>query len=325
MLLAEAQVDFDEKTGFDGALAVRANARTGDYRISVFAHDRILTPKVAFTSVPPLPREDVLSLIASGVTRSELTDGGNVAATKAALYWLKSLSNKKSKIDPDAPPSFTETIEERTDVSVGAVDAESGELGINASIRLWRESYLAFSVGKHGSQRGGIKVHLQIPLMPTKNHFRRGIPVPNLARSFRAAVVICAAIFSAVIPCNPEEEKEREENKLPESSGPALDLLLKIVDPELVPSSEQLKPGKVEIKGLSAIAENDARDMIALQLRKLEESGVTMARADDGRLFPGRWNPRSRIRQRQSRVENHTGERGHSHSRRGKVTPVWHT
>ena len=153
----QAEALFDEITGFNGALALRADSKAGDYRVSIFAHNRLLDPKIVFTSIPPLPREDILTLLASGVTREQLTAGGGTAATKAFIYWLKSLSNKEGKIDPDAPPTFAETLEERTEVSVGTVDPETGETGINASIRLWRQSYLAFSLGKEGSQRGVLK------------------------------------------------------------------------------------------------------------------------------------------------------------------------
>lgn len=154
---SEAEVRFDEITGFNGALAMRANSKSGDYRVSIYAQNRLLNPEVVFTCIPPLPREDILTLLASGVTREQLTDGGGTAATKAFIYWLKSLSNKEGKIDPDAPPTFAETLEERTEVSIGKANVETGEMGINASIRLWRQSYLAFSLGKEGSQRGVLK------------------------------------------------------------------------------------------------------------------------------------------------------------------------
>ena len=58
-----------------------------------------------------------------------------------------------------------------------------------------------------------------------------------------------------------------------------------IVDPDLVPSAGRSTPGTVEIEGLVSLSEEDARDEIRLQVRKLEENGVTMARADDAAFF----------------------------------------
>ncbi|MEM7143613.1 MAG: translocation/assembly module TamB domain-containing protein [Verrucomicrobiota bacterium] len=155
--LTEAQVVFDETTGFNGLLAVRAGAKIGDYQVSVFAQNRVLDPKIVFMSIPPVPREDILSLLASGATREQLSDGGGTAATKAFLYWIQGLRKKESRIDPDAPPSFADTIEERTNVSVGGIDANTGAMQFDATIRLWRESYLGFSTGDENSYRGILK------------------------------------------------------------------------------------------------------------------------------------------------------------------------
>ncbi|MEM8954560.1 MAG: translocation/assembly module TamB domain-containing protein [Verrucomicrobiota bacterium] len=155
--LTEAQITFDETTSFNGLLALRAGAKIGDYQVSVFAQNRVLDPEIVFTSIPPLPREDILSLLASGATRKQLTDGGGTAATKAFLYWLKSLQNKEGRIDPDAPPTFAETIEERTNVSVGGIDTSTGAIQFDATIRLWRESYLGFGTGQENSYRGILK------------------------------------------------------------------------------------------------------------------------------------------------------------------------
>lgn len=155
--LSDAEVRFDETTGFNGILGLRARSKVGDYWVSIFAQNRLLAPEIVFTSVPPLPREDILSLLSSGATRDQLTDGGGTAATKAALYYLKSLRNKEGRIDPDAPPSFADTLEERTSVSVGKTNPDTGEMEIDATIRLWRESYLGFSIGQEGSYRGVLK------------------------------------------------------------------------------------------------------------------------------------------------------------------------
>ena len=60
---------------------------------------------------------------------------------------------------------------------------------------------------------------------------------------------------------------------------------LQIVDPDLVPSVREARPAKVEIRGLASIEEGKARSLITFQLRILEETGVTMARADDAAFF----------------------------------------
>ena len=161
--LSDAEIRFDESTGFNGILGMRARSKVGDYWVNIFVQNRLLSPEIVFSSVPPLPREDILTLLGSGATRDQLSDGGGTAATKAAIYYFKSLTNKEGRIDPDAPPSFADTIEERTSVRIGQTNPDTGEKEIDATIRLWKQSYLGFSFGQEGSYRGVLKYLFRFP------------------------------------------------------------------------------------------------------------------------------------------------------------------
>jgi len=51
-------------------------------------------PEAVFTSEPPLPQEEIISLLATGATRAELTGNNNVLAGRAATLLVTQLYRK---------------------------------------------------------------------------------------------------------------------------------------------------------------------------------------------------------------------------------------
>lgn len=73
--LSESTVTFGETTGFlQPDLNIVGTSEIRSYRIEVKMYGTPMSPKYLLTSDPPLPEEDVVSLIATGTTRSELQD-----------------------------------------------------------------------------------------------------------------------------------------------------------------------------------------------------------------------------------------------------------
>ena len=62
---------------------------TGSRVVQVFVQGRALDPKVRLTSSPPLPEGEIASLLATGVTTSDLTSSSDEAAGRAAFVLLK--------------------------------------------------------------------------------------------------------------------------------------------------------------------------------------------------------------------------------------------
>ncbi len=150
------KVMFGELTGFNGELDVQAKATVRQYAITIYVYGRVLSPQHVLTSDPPLSNEDIISLLATGATREELTSGGGaVAASKAAQLFLKKL--RQDNIDPDDEPGFLEELDERTTLDVGQTDPRTGTQTIAGRIRLFRQLYLAANVSPEGDYRGLLK------------------------------------------------------------------------------------------------------------------------------------------------------------------------
>ncbi|HEX4639613.1 MAG TPA: translocation/assembly module TamB domain-containing protein, partial [Chthoniobacterales bacterium] len=68
-----------------------------DYTINVYVYGTLLSPEAVFTSEPPLPQEEIISLLATGTTREELTGNNNVLAGRAAMLLVQQLYRKVFK------------------------------------------------------------------------------------------------------------------------------------------------------------------------------------------------------------------------------------
>lgn len=151
------RVVFDEATGFNGALEFKARGKADRYQIAIYLYDRILSPQYVLTSIPPMPSEDILTLLATGTTRNELVgdDAGSVAAGKAAGLFLKNLQKKSNEAEGD--PTLLDLLEDRTELELGRVNPETGEQTFGGKIRLWKQLFFVGDVDQQSDYRALLK------------------------------------------------------------------------------------------------------------------------------------------------------------------------
>ena len=77
--LTSASARFTDPRRIDPILDVRGEARIKTYDVRMHMTGRSEDLQIRFSSTPTLPEEDILSLIAFGTTRAELTRGGSTA------------------------------------------------------------------------------------------------------------------------------------------------------------------------------------------------------------------------------------------------------
>ncbi|MDF1659923.1 MAG: translocation/assembly module TamB domain-containing protein, partial [Verrucomicrobiales bacterium] len=151
------KIEFDKETGFNGAINLKARAKANKYSINVFLHNRILDPKYVLTSNPPLPSEDLLTLLVTGTTRDALIGGdvGSLAASKAATLLFKNF--KKASNLADTEPSLLDTLQERTELDIGGINPETGAQTVGGKIRLWRQLFFVGDVDAENDYRALLK------------------------------------------------------------------------------------------------------------------------------------------------------------------------
>ena len=124
-----------------------------DYTVRVYVYGTLLSPEAIFTSEPPLAQEEIISLIATGATRRELSTG-NVLAGRAAMLLVQQLYRKIVK---KGEPTESNTVFNKLDLDLGTVDPRTGQQQATVRFKINDNLVLTGDVGVHGSFRGKVK------------------------------------------------------------------------------------------------------------------------------------------------------------------------
>ncbi|MGH8162806.1 MAG: translocation/assembly module TamB domain-containing protein, partial [Rhodanobacteraceae bacterium] len=127
-----------------------------DYTVHVYVYGTANAPRAVFSSEPPLPQEDIISLLATGVTRSNLT-GGNVLASRALLLLGKELYRKIFKRGSTEEPVKSDSIFSRLSVEYSGADPRTGEQTATAKYKVSDNVVLIGDLGVAGSFRGKVQ------------------------------------------------------------------------------------------------------------------------------------------------------------------------
>jgi hypothetical protein len=145
---------FDPDDPFNPKIDLQGSSVIRDYTVRVYVYGRLLEPEAIFTSEPPLPQEEIISLIATGATRAELSGNSNVLAGRAAMLLVQQLYRKIFK---KGEPIQSNTAFNRLDLDVGTIDPRTGRQQITARFRIDDHFVLVGDVGVGGNYRGMLK------------------------------------------------------------------------------------------------------------------------------------------------------------------------
>ncbi len=149
--VTDGSLTFTREQPFDPSIDITGESITGNRIVQVFVQGRALDPKVRLTSSPPLPEGEIASLLATGVTTSDLSSRGDEAAGRAAFVLLKQtyrklFPNSATSSDDDDPPKLS------FDFSVFGSDPS--RRGVSAIYELNPRWRIIGRVGETGTFRG---------------------------------------------------------------------------------------------------------------------------------------------------------------------------
>ena len=145
---------FNPQDPFNPSLEIQGTSLIQDYTVQVNIYGTANQPEAVFSSQPPLPQEDIITLLSTGVTREQLASGGNVLAGRALILLGKQLYQKVFKKESEADPN---SFFDRLDVEVGGVDTRTGQQTATARYRLTDRIRLIGEIGVQGDFRGTVK------------------------------------------------------------------------------------------------------------------------------------------------------------------------
>ena len=145
---------FDPSDSLNPKIDLHGTSIIRDYTIHVYIYGTSLAPEAVFTSEPPLPQEEIISLLATGTTREELTGNNNVLAGRAAMLLVQQLYRKVFK---KGQPTQSNSVFDRLDLDVGTVDPRTGQQQAVARFKINDQFVVLGDVGVGGDYRGMLK------------------------------------------------------------------------------------------------------------------------------------------------------------------------
>ena len=144
---------FDRSDSMNPRIDLQGTSVIHDYTVRVYVYGTLLSPQAIFTSEPPLAEEEIISLIATGATRQELSSS-NVLAGRAAILLVQQLYRKVFK---KGQPTETNPVFNRLDLDLGTIDPRTGQQQATVRFKINDQFVLTGDVGVHGDFRGKLK------------------------------------------------------------------------------------------------------------------------------------------------------------------------
>jgi autotransporter translocation and assembly factor TamB len=151
--VSRGSLTFTPSDSMNPKIDLQGSSVIRDYTVRVYVYGTLLSPEAIFTSEPPLPQEEIISLIATGATRQELSSG-NVLAGRAAMLLVQQLYRKIVK---KGEPTQTNTVFNRLDLDLGTVDPRTGQQQATVRFKIDNHLVLTGDVGVRGDFRGKLK------------------------------------------------------------------------------------------------------------------------------------------------------------------------
>ena len=151
--VSRGSLTFNPSDSTNPTIDLQGTSVIRDYTVRVYVYGTLLSPQAIFTSEPPLPQEEIISLIATGTTRRELSTG-NVLAGRAAMLLVQQLYRKIAK---KGEPTDSNTVFNRMDLDLGTIDPRTGQQQATVRFKLTDQLVLTGDVGVRGDFRGKLK------------------------------------------------------------------------------------------------------------------------------------------------------------------------
>jgi len=152
--IARGFLYFDPSDSFNPKIDLHGTSLIRDYTVHVYVYGTSLAPEALFSSEPPLPQEEIISLLATGVTRGELTGNNNVLAGRAAMLLVQQLYQKIFKKGQTAGSN---SALDRLQVDVGNIDPRTGQQTATARFKVNDRFVLIGDLGVGGDFRGMVR------------------------------------------------------------------------------------------------------------------------------------------------------------------------
>ena len=148
--VGDGTATFTPQTGFDPILEMRGTAEPRPYQVQVYVNGRASDPQVLLTSQPPLPENEIMTLIATGTTTSGL-ENSQAASSRATKLLIEELRQGRFLFGKQLRPLLS--LLDNVDFSIAESDPYDSDSYNSATVELSEKLYVSAGLGEEGDQR----------------------------------------------------------------------------------------------------------------------------------------------------------------------------
>lgn len=137
-------------TGLDPVLDIRGTSRVSNHNIDIYVYGVASAPKILLTSEPPLPDNEIMTLLATGTTTKGLGDG-SMAQTRAMQLVLEEFRRGRLPLGNRLAPLLDKL--DSVELAVGEPDPYSGKKRASAKMPLRGNWFVTGAVDGEGKTR----------------------------------------------------------------------------------------------------------------------------------------------------------------------------
>jgi autotransporter translocation and assembly factor TamB len=151
-------VYFTKDAPFQPSLDIQADSQVRDYLLHAYIYGKATNPQVTLSAEPPLQYSDIVALLATGSTVTEMGSNADVLASRAAMLAIQQLYRKifhrgQTASDVKTTPSLVD----RFQIQLGAIDTRTGQQEVASKLKLTSQFYLLGNLGIGGQFSGNLK------------------------------------------------------------------------------------------------------------------------------------------------------------------------
>ena len=146
----EGFLTFTPQNGFDPMLEIRGTAEPRPYRVQVYAYGRMSDPQLVLTSEPPLPENEIMTLLATGTTSAGLEDS-QAASSRAMQLLVEEMRRGRFPLGKQLRPLLG--LFDDVDFSLAETDPYDSDSYNSATLKLSEKLFVTAGIGAEGDQR----------------------------------------------------------------------------------------------------------------------------------------------------------------------------
>ena len=141
---------FTPATGFDPILDLRGTATPRPYEVTIYTYGRASDPQLVLTSNPPLPENEIMTLLATGTTTAGL-ENPQAASSRALQLLVEELRRGRFRFGKQLRPVLA--LLDRVEFTLAEADPYSTESYSTATISVTDRWFLSAGLGATGDSR----------------------------------------------------------------------------------------------------------------------------------------------------------------------------